>query len=62
MDDKLFKATRDAKKQLKKLNPGTKVKAIRRKQAEKKELSFAERNILNMHDRKLEKLIKRSLK
>ncbi len=60
MDDKLYKATREAKKRLAKENPEhyEKVKQIRKKAANNEELVFAERNILNIHDRKLEKLIR----
>ena len=63
MEDKLFKATREDKKRMERQKPGSeeKVKEIRRKMANNEKIPFAERNILKIYDRKLEKII-RSLK
>ncbi len=60
MDDKLFKATKLAKKHL--VAETGKVSDIKKKQASGEKLTFAEKNILNIYENKLQKTIKRSLK
>ncbi len=60
MDDKLYKATQKAKKELSATSFS--VTSIRIKQAAGETLTFAERNILKIYDKKLNQAIKRSLK
>lgn len=71
MDNKVYKAQkkeqyklRKAKKlATKKLAPeAEKIKKLKEKQAEGEMLTFAERNIINIYDKKLKTTIKRSLK
>lgn len=60
MEDRLYKAKQKAKKELE--STENLVPEIRNKQAAGQPLTFVERNILNIYDRKLKKAIKRSLK
>ncbi len=60
MDNKLYKAKKLAKKEL--AGDTEKIKTLRIKQSNGHELTFKERNILKIYDKKLAKAIKRSLK
>lgn len=60
MDNKLYKARQKAKKEL--AEQTDKISVIRNKQAAGEILTFAERNILKIYDKKLQKAILRSLK
>lgn len=64
MDNKLYKAKQEAKKQMERAHPDLeeKVKAIRKKSLTSQNLTFAERNILKIHSKKMDRLIKSSLK
>lgn len=59
MDNKLYKARQKAKKEL---GSNKNITEIKNKQALGETLTFAERNILKIYDKRLLKAIKRSLK